>query len=75
MILVETRYEIHNDKLLAIIEAFKTCYHYLEGCKHEILVLTDYNKFHQFMNIKSLSSKQVRWTQKLSCYHFQIDYH
>ena len=27
-----------------------------------------------FMDTKSLSSKQVRWAQKLSQYHFQIDY-
>ena len=26
------------------------------------------------MNTKSLSSKQIRWAQELSCYHFQIDY-
>ena len=27
------------------------------------------------MDTKSLSSKQVRWAQKLSCYYFSIDYH
>ena len=27
------------------------------------------------MDTKSLSSRQVRWAQKLSRYHFQIDYH
>ena len=27
------------------------------------------------MEMKSLSSKQVRWAQKLSCYYFQIDYY
>ena len=26
------------------------------------------------MDTNSLSSKQVRWAQKLSCYHFRIDY-
>ena len=26
------------------------------------------------MDIKSLSFRQVRWAQKLSCYHFRIDY-
>ena len=26
------------------------------------------------MDTKSLSSRQVRWGQKLSCYHFQINY-
>ncbi len=43
MIPAETRYETHNQELLAIIEAFKNCRHYLEGCKYEVFVLTDYN--------------------------------
>ena len=74
MIPVETRYETHDGELLAIVEAFKTWRHYLEGCKHEVLVFTDHNNLHQFMDKKSLSSKQVRWAQELSHYHFRIDY-
>ena len=46
----------------------------MEGCKHEVLVLTDYNNLRCFMDTKSLSSKQVRWAQELSQYYFQIDY-
>ena len=26
------------------------------------------------MDTKSVSFRQVRWAQELSCYHFQIDY-
>ena len=74
MIPVETWYETHNQELPAIFEAFKTWRHYLKDCKFEILVLTDHNNLCQFMDTKSLSSKQVRWTQKLSRYHFRIDY-
>ena len=74
MIPAETRYETHDGELLAIVEAFKTWRHYLEGCKHEVLVLTDHNNLRRFMDTKSLSSKQVRWAQKLSRYHFRIDY-
>ena len=74
MIPAKTWYETHNGELLAIVEDFKTWHHYLEGCKYEILVLTDYNNLRQFMDMKSLSSRQVRWAQKLSCYHLQIDY-
>ena len=43
MIPAETRYETHDAELLAIVEAFKTWRHYLEGCKHKVLVLTDHN--------------------------------
>ena len=74
MIPAKTRYETHDGELLAIVEAFKTWHHYLEGCKHEVLVLTDHNNLRCFMDTKSLSSRQVRWAQELSRYHFRIDY-
>ena len=74
MISIETWYKTHNGKLLAIVEAFKTWRQYLEGCKHEILVLTDYNNFCRFIDTKSLSFQQVRWAQELFQYHFQINY-
>ena len=74
MIPAETRYETHDGELLAIVEAFKTWRHYLEGCKHEVLVLTDHNNLRRFMDMKNLSSRQVRWAQELLRYHFCIDY-
>ena len=74
MIPAETQYKTHNGELLAIVIAFKTWRHYLENCKHEVFVLTDYNNLRRFMDTKSLSFWQVRWAQELSRYHFQIDY-
>ena len=74
MIPAKTRYKTHDGKLLAIIEPFKTWRHYLEGCKYKVLVLTNHNNLHRFMDTKSLSSRQVRWAQELSRYHFRIDY-
>ena len=74
MIPAEMQYETHDGELLAIVESFKTWRHYLEGCKHEVLVLTDHNNLCQFMDTKSLSSRQIRWAQELSRYHFRIDY-
>ncbi len=74
MIPVETRYRTHDQELLAIAETFKTWRHYLEGCKYEVFVLTDHNNLRRFMDTKSLSSRQVRWAQELSRYHFRIDY-
>ena len=62
MIPAETRYETHDDKLLAIVKAFKTWRHYLEDSWHEILMLTNHINFRRFMDTKSLSFKQVRWT-------------
>ena len=74
MIPAETRYETHDGELLAIVKAFKTWRHYLEGSQHEVLVLTDHNNLRRFIETKSLSSRQVRWAQELSCYYFRIDY-
>ena len=74
MISVEIRYKTHNQELLAIVEACKTWRHYLEGCKFEVLVLTDHNNLRRFMDTKSLSSRQVWWAQKFSQYHIRIDY-
>ncbi len=59
MISAETQYKTHNQELLAIVEVFKTWHHYLEGCKYEVHVFTDYNNLRQFMDTKSLSSCQV----------------
>ncbi len=66
MIPAETWYETHDQELLAIFKAFKTWLYYLEGCKHEVLVITDNNNLRQFIDTKSLSSGQVRWAQELS---------
>ena len=74
MIFAETWYKTYNSKLLAIVKVFKIWHHYLKGCKHKIFVLTDHNNLSRFMDTKSLSFKQIRWTQKLSQYHYQINY-
>ena len=74
MIPTETGYKIYDSELLVNVEAFKAWRHYLKGCKHKVRVLTNNNNLYWFMDTKNLSSKQVRWAQKLSRYHFQIDY-
>ena len=74
MILAETRYKTYDGELLAIVEAFKTWINYLESSQHEMLVLTNYNNLCRFMDAKSLSSRQVCWTQQFSDYHFRINY-
>ncbi len=60
MIPTEIQYEIYDGELMAIVEAFKTWRYYLKGYKHEVLVLIDHNNLQYFMDIKSLSFRQVR---------------
>ena len=74
MIPAETKYKTHDQELLAIVKALKTWHHYLESCRYEVFVLTDHNNLRRFMDIKSLSSRQVRLAQKLSWYYFWIEY-
>ena len=74
MILAEIRYETHNGELLGIVKAFKTWRHYLKGSWHKVLMLTDHNNLRRFMDMNSLSSRQVRLAQELSRYYFRIDY-
>ncbi len=57
MILAETRYKTYDKELLAIIDTFKTWRHFLEGCKHKVVVLIDHNNLRQFIDTKSLSSR------------------
>ena len=74
MIPAKSRYKTHDGELLAIVKAFKIWQHYLESCKHKVLVLTNHNNLCRFMKTKNLSSCQVWWAQELSWYHFWIDY-
>ncbi len=59
MIPAETRYKIHDQELLTIVKAIKTWCQYLEDCKYKFFVLIDYNNLYRFMDMKSLSSRQV----------------
>ena len=75
IVLAKMRYETHDAKLLAIVDAFKNWRHYPEGCQYKVLVLTNHNNPRQFMDMKSLSFRQVHWTQELFRYYFHIDYY
>ena len=74
MILAKTRYKTYNGELLAIAEAFITCWYSLKSCKHKVFVLSNHNNLCRFMDTKSLSFTQVCWAQKLSKYYFRINY-
>ena len=51
MILAKAWYKTHDGKFLVIVEAFKTWWHYLEGCKHKVLMLTNHNNLCCFMEM------------------------
>jgi hypothetical protein len=68
----ESRYETHDQELLAVVAAFKQWRHYLEGSTYMIEVLTDHNNLVAFQNMKSLNGRQARWAITLAGYDFVI---
>ena len=59
MILVKTSYKTHNNKILAIVKAFKTWQNYLEDCKYKVFIPTNHNNFCHLIYMKSLSFYQI----------------
>ena len=74
LIPAESRYETHDQELLAIVECFKHWRHYLEGNQIPAKVLTDYNNLRYFITTKSLSRRQARWAEFLLAFDFEICY-
>ncbi len=60
MIDVERNYKIHNAELLAIVESFHYCRHYLKQPYHTLEVLTDHYNLRAFMNKYKLTRRQVQ---------------
>ena len=54
---LELNYDVHDKELLAIFEAFKIWWHYLEGSASPINVVTDHKNLEYFSTTKILT----RW--------------
>ena len=70
----ESRYETHDQELLAIVMVFKHWRHYLEGSYQTIEVLTDHNNLRGFMKVKELNGRQARWAMRLAAFDFVISH-
>ena len=70
----ELNYEIHDKKLLAIVEAFKQWKTYLKESKNSVQIYTDHKNLIYFMTIKILNQRQVQWSEKLLNFNFEIHY-
>lgn len=69
-----TWYEVHNSELSANVEVSKNKRYYLKDCKHKVLILFVYNNICEFLNRMSISYEEVCRAQKLSLYHFCVNY-
>ena len=72
MISAEQNYETHDQKLLAIVQAFKAWRHYLKNSSKTIEVWSDHNNLREFMKQKKLNFRQARWALTLAAYDFEI---
>jgi len=70
----EINYDIHNKELLAIIEAFKKWWHYLEGVAISVKVYTDHKNLIYFSETKTLSRCLARWLEFLSQFNLSIKF-
>ena len=69
---VKLNYDTYNKKLLAIFEAFKIWWHYLEGLAYPINIVTDHKNLEYFSTTKVLTQRQVRWSEYLSQFNLVI---
>ena len=68
----ETRYPVHEQELLAIIQALTAWRHYLHGSK--FTVRTDHKSLQFFQTQPMLSGRQARWKDVLANFDFDIEY-
>ena len=69
----ERNYNIHDKKMLAIVDAFKVGRHYCHGAR-TIPVYTDHNNLKYFMEAKTLNGRQARSAAYLSQFDFKVIY-
>ena len=58
--IAELNYDIHDKELLAIFEAFKIWWHYIEGPIYPINIVTDHKNLKYFSTTKMLTQRQVQ---------------
>lgn len=68
----QTNYPTHQQELLAIVGALEKFENQLLG--RQFIVVTDHRSLEYFKKQPTLSSRQVRWYEFLSKFHFDIIY-
>ncbi|KAL0433909.1 UNVERIFIED_CONTAM: Transposon Tf2-11 polyprotein [Sesamum latifolium] len=69
---VERRYSVHEKELLAVVHCLRLWRHYLLGSP--FVVKTDNTAVSHFMTQPKLTSRQARWQELLSEFHFVLEY-
>ncbi|KAL0298946.1 UNVERIFIED_CONTAM: Transposon Tf2-11 polyprotein [Sesamum radiatum] len=66
------RYSVHEKELLAVVHCLRLWRHYLLGSP--FVVKTDNTVVRHFMTQPKLTSRQARWQELLSEFHFVLEY-
>jgi len=74
MLDAECNYDIHDEELLAIVQAFHEWKRYSRGNPKPIRVLRDHKNLVTFMTTKELNERQARWMQEHTQYNLKIEY-
>jgi len=72
---LKLNYDMHDKKLLAIFEAFRSWHHYLEGSATPIDMVTDHKNLEYFTTMKMLTHCQVHWSEYLHQFNLIICFH
>ena len=70
----ETRYSTTDQELLAVIYALRQWRCYLQGGKHDFLLVTDHHPNTYLQTQPTLSRRQARWSELLQEYNFNWQY-
>jgi len=68
----ERDYEIHDKKMLAIIQCLEAWRYFLEGAKNQFEIWTDHKNLEYFMKAQKLNQRQARWSLYLSRFDFAL---
>ena len=69
---MEQNYKIHNEEMLAIIDALEEWRHFLEGATHLVEIWTDHKNLKYFMTTKKLNCRQAHWSLHLARFDFLL---
>ena len=62
----EQNYGVTDQEMLAVVASCKHWRHYVQGSRYEVEAWTDHANLRTFFASKELSSRQVRWWERLS---------
>jgi len=72
MLPAERNYPVHEQELLAVIRALQEWRHYLHGSRFK--VQTDHQTLRHFFTQPHLSHRQIRWSEFMQEFDFEIEY-